>query len=55
VADASGVVFLPSERADEAFALAAELRGREDKRLRAITEGADPRTVLGTDETVKQR
>ena len=55
VADASGVVFLPSERADEAFALAAELRGREDKRLRAITEGADPRTVLGTDEPVKQR
>jgi 4-hydroxy-4-methyl-2-oxoglutarate aldolase len=46
VADASGIVFLPSDRVDEALALADSLRGREGARLQAIAGGADPRTVL---------
>ena len=48
VADASGIVFLPSDRVDEVFPLAAELRAREEERLRAIVDGADPRSVLGS-------
>jgi regulator of RNase E activity RraA len=47
VADASGVVFVPGERAAEAVALASELRDREEGQLRSIAEGADPRVVLG--------
>jgi len=48
VADASGIVFLPSDRVDEVLPLAAELRAREEERLRAIAGGADPRSVLGS-------
>jgi regulator of RNase E activity RraA len=47
VADASGAVFLPAGRANEALALAEELRQREEDQLRAILDGADPRTVYG--------
>ena len=46
VADASGVVFVPSERAAESVALARELRAREEGQLRTIAAGADPRAVL---------
>ncbi len=46
VADASGIVFLPGDRAEEVLALAAGLRSREEEQLRAIAEGADPRIVL---------
>jgi len=46
VADASGVVFVPGERAAEAVALARELRAREEEQLRAIAAGAELRAVL---------
>jgi 4-hydroxy-4-methyl-2-oxoglutarate aldolase len=47
VADASGAVFLPAGSADAVLALAADLRAKEESRLRAIRSGADPRTVFG--------
>jgi 4-hydroxy-4-methyl-2-oxoglutarate aldolase len=46
VADASGIVCLPGDRAEEVLAVAAGLRSREEEQLRAIAEGADPRVVL---------
>jgi regulator of RNase E activity RraA len=54
VADASGVVVLPSDRADGVLALATELRSREEEQLRAIAGGADPRAILGAGERAKQ-
>jgi regulator of RNase E activity RraA len=48
VADRSGAVFLPHARAEEALALAAELRTREQAQLDAVSAGADPRSVFGS-------
>jgi regulator of RNase E activity RraA len=53
VADASGLVCVPSERAGEAVALARELRAREEQQLGAIAAGADPRAVLCTAEQAR--
>jgi regulator of RNase E activity RraA len=48
VADASGVVFLPADRSDEVLALAVALRDREERQLKSILGGADPRQVFGS-------
>jgi regulator of RNase E activity RraA len=50
VADHSGLVCVPGERAAEAVALSQELRAREGEQLRAIAAGADPRAVFGAAE-----
>jgi regulator of RNase E activity RraA len=46
VADASGALFLPAEKATEAVALAAEMRSREEKQIQAVNAGADPRVAF---------
>jgi regulator of RNase E activity RraA len=46
VADDSGLVCVPGERAAEAVALAQKLRDREEEQLRATAAGADPRAVF---------
>ena len=54
IADASGAVFLPRDRADDVLALAAELHAHEREQLLAIAAGADPRTVLRSREQARQ-
>jgi 4-hydroxy-4-methyl-2-oxoglutarate aldolase len=46
VADRSGTVFLPFERAEEVLALAAELRAGEQAQVDAVSAGADPRSIF---------
>jgi 4-hydroxy-4-methyl-2-oxoglutarate aldolase len=54
VADASGLVCVPGERATEAVALALAMRAGEEEQLRAIASGGDPRAVLGAGEAAKE-
>jgi regulator of RNase E activity RraA len=49
VADASGIVALPADRADEVVVLARSRREREQTQLCAIEAGRDPRHVLADD------
>lgn len=54
VADASGAVFLPSERAADVTKLAAERADREREQLRSIESGIDPRSALDLEGTPEQ-
>jgi 4-hydroxy-4-methyl-2-oxoglutarate aldolase len=46
VVDASGAVFVPASRAEEAVALATKRRAEERRLLDAVAAGADPRTTF---------
>jgi 4-hydroxy-4-methyl-2-oxoglutarate aldolase len=48
VADTSGVVFLPDERAADVLTLADGLRAREEKQLRVVRDGGDARVVFAS-------
>ena len=49
VADGSGVVFVPRDRADDIISAAEEIAGREAVLAKRLTSGEPPREVLGSE------
>jgi 4-hydroxy-4-methyl-2-oxoglutarate aldolase len=55
IADWSGVVFLPGDRAAEVLALASELRTAEEQRLQLVRDGGDPRRVFASPPETRRK